>query len=154
MTRLIILSTLILTSATAPLFAPTEPVHHYRVDDPRFIAPEEFRATVIHYAAEFGVPLDVAIRLPFEESRWDETAMHRNRDGSYDHGPMQLNSRYHYVMVTRANIRDGLKYWAYCWRKTGKIYDATLAYICGLRGMAKPTLSAKREAWAVVKGDV
>lgn len=144
-------------SAFLPYVAPEPapvPVVYGQLDDPRFIAPEQFRAWIDKYAAEFGVPRDVAIRLPFEESGWIQYLTVRNRNGTYDHDMFQLNSRYHHVLTTEANIREGLKYWSWCWRKTGKIYDATLAYICGLRGMATPTKSAKREAWAVLKGDV
>ena len=107
----------------------------YHITDPRFIAPPQYRAWVIQYAAEFGVPLDVAIRLAYEESRWRPTLISANRNGSWDHGLYQLNSRYHRVQTVEGNIRAGLEYWAWCWRQTGTIRGATIAYQTGVNGM-------------------
>lgn len=120
--------------------------------DPRFIAPEEYRAMVMQGAAEFGIPLDIAIRLAFEESGWDETAMQRNRNGSFDHGLYQLNSRYHRVKLTPANIHEGLRYLRWCWDQTGTLKGAVMAYNAGLTGSQTPTRRTRTLAEKVVGG--
>ena len=78
------------------------------ISDSRFIASDKYRSWIMKYSAEYGVPLDIAIRLAYEESHWNETAMGRNRNRTYDNGLYQLNSRYHRIELPEANIRDGL----------------------------------------------
>ena len=123
-------------------------------DPTRFLAPDRYRAWVMESCAEFGVPLDVGIRLIYEESGWDEKAMHRNRDGSYDHNLTQLNSRWHRVMLTRAAIREGIRYWAQCWHRLGTIRAATIAYQTGPNAMYRATKRTLAEADHVSKGDL
>ena len=144
-----------LLSVGTPAYCPPAenvPTVWIHVSDPRFVAPVKYRAWIMKYAAQFGVPLDVAIRLGFEESGWNESAMSRNRNRTYDHGLYQLNSAYHRVMLTEANIRDGLAYWAQCWRATGSVRRATVAYMAGIMGEKHAPKSTRREAAAVAGG--
>jgi soluble lytic murein transglycosylase-like protein len=125
-----------------------------RVTDPRFVAPEPYRADVIRYAARYGIPLDIAVRLAYEESQWKPTLISRNRNRTYDHGLYQLNSAYHRVKLPWANIRDGLAYLAQCYRATGTWRKAVAAYQAGIDGARKSPWKGAREAARVVLGGI
>ena len=132
---------------------PVAQVTHEPIPNPgRFLVPDRYLVWVTESCAEFGVPLYVGTRLIYEESGFDEKAMHRNRDGSYDHNLTQLNSRFHPVMLTRAAIREGIRYWAYLWHHLGTIRAATIAYQTGPNAMWRATERTYAEADAVTTG--
>ena len=153
MIRAGVLSIALLTVST-PAWSPTvestpPPI---RVTNPRFIAPEPYRADVIRYSARYGIPLDIAVRLAYEESQWKPTLISRNRNRTWDHGLYQLNSAYHRVKLPWANIRDGLAYLAQCYRATGTWRKAVAAYQAGIDGARKSPWKGAREAARVALG--
>ncbi len=100
----------------------------------KFIIPARYRAWVTQYAAEFGIPLDIAIRLAYEESRWDEKAMRSNTNGTFDHNLYQTNSKFFSVKLTQAHIREALRHFAWCWKVGGNLTNGVLIYNSGLSG--------------------
>ena len=121
----------------------------------RFLAPEPYKLWVMQYAAEYGIPLDIAIRLAYEESAWRSTLLsYKNRDGSRDTGLYQLNTKYHRVQTTVGNIKDGLKHLAWCYRQTGKWRQAVICYNSGIRGMRHPSQNTLDYAERVVGGQL
>lgn len=136
----------------APVSMPRTVKPPVRVDDPRFVCPEPYRAAVFRYCALYGVPLDIGIRLAFEESRWDENCKNHNTNGSDDDGLFQLNSYYHPKVGVEENIRRGLEYLAWCYKHTGTWRGAIKAFNAGLTGAL--TAGAKTQALAarVVEG--
>lgn len=135
-------SAYLITELARPLLAKPEPVVTWEpVTDPRFIIPERFRGWVMQYAAEFGIPLDVATRLGYEESWWNPGAFNRNRNGTYDHGLYQLNSAYHRVQTVQSNIRKGLQFLRYCWDRAGTLRGAITLYNAGPNRLYPPLKS-------------
>jgi soluble lytic murein transglycosylase-like protein len=119
----------------------------------RFLAPEAYKLWVMQYAAEYGIPLDIAIRLCYEESGWRPTLLsYKNRDGSRDTGLYQLNTRYFRVKTTEGNIQAGLKHLAWCYRVTGKWRMAVIAYNCGYNNRLHPSKTTIEYAERVVSG--
>lgn len=111
--------------------------------DYRFIIPEEYQALVFRYAAETGVPLDIGIRLIYEESRWNPDAIGDNGH-SMDLGLCQLNERYLDMYRWNLNkgvpinpfdpedsIKIGFRKLAKLWRITGSWERALIAYNSG-----------------------
>lgn len=101
------------------------------VTDGRFIAPEPFRAWIMEYSAKYGVPLDVAIRLAYEESKWNETATGKNANGTYDHGLYQLNSRYYTIKLTKENVRTALQVLGKYIKESETLKEAIMKYNAG-----------------------
>ena len=137
-------------SATFPENLSANPHTIAKID--AFIAPRAYSASVMHWASYYGVPLDIAVRLAYEESRWDENAMHRNRNGTYDHGLYQLNSRYYRVGGPGRDIRLGLGHLASMYRITGTWRKAVIAYNAGASRVLNPPASSHRLADRVVGG--
>ena len=136
----------------APSTAAAPTVLPVAVTDSRFLPPAEFRAVVISAAAEFGVPLDIAGRLAYEESRWNPEAVGQNTNGTTDRGLYQLNSAYHDPKSVRENVRTGLRYLAQCWRTTGSWKRAVVAYNAGPSRVDNPPERSVKLARRVTGG--
>ncbi len=108
-----------------------EPTVTVTITDGRFVAPVQYRTWVYRYCAEYGVPVDMAIRLAYEESRWDETAMGISSNGTTDHGLYQLNSRYHDPKTTEEGIRLGIEYLGKMIRESATMKEAVCKYNAG-----------------------
>jgi soluble lytic murein transglycosylase-like protein len=122
----------VLSSASAPAEVAVQEIPQaFTIDDPRFVAPAAYRADVLAACAEFGVPVDIAVRLAFEESSWRPDAVNTNRNGTVDRGLYQLNSAYFDDLQPRDNIRTGLAHLAYCYSRAGTWHGAVVAYNAG-----------------------
>ncbi len=118
----------------------------------RFLIPDKYKLVVMTEAANHGIPLDIAIRLVYEESRWKESAINRNTNGTYDYGLMQLNSRYFKVYPWQTNIQKGLEYLASLYIQTGTWKQALISYNAGLNGGKNPKERSIRYAERIVSG--
>jgi hypothetical protein len=134
----ICLSLCVLILIAASIYAafaqpPAAPPEHVAapVTDPRFIAPAKYRAWVMQYAAEFGVPLDIAIRVAYNESTWRAGCLTKDKNGTYDDGVYQLNSRYYRIQLVQSNIRLGLRHLGLDIRRTRTLREALYCYNCG-----------------------
>lgn len=99
--------------------------------DGRFVAPDKYAAWVYRYAAEYGVPVYIAIRLAYEESKWDENAVGHNSNGSTDYGLFQLNSRYHSVKPTEQNVKTAMEFLGQLIKESPTMRIALLKYNAG-----------------------
>lgn len=133
-----------------PVPTETRPLQALKADDEllkdpkinRFLVPEKYRDWLWKYAAETGIPLDVATRLPWEESWWKPQAKNYNTsNNTIDRGLFQLNSRNLGWFAGCFNdhqkvdphdpetaIRVGLRYLAFLYRKYGSLREALAQY--------------------------
>lgn len=126
---------------------------HAPIPNPgRFLIPEKYVSVVIQEAANYGIPLDIAIRLVYEESRWKEKAINRNDNGTFDYGLMQLNSRYFDIYPWQVNVQKGLAHLAALYKQTGTWRQALVSYNAGLNGGKNPPQRSVRYADRIVKG--
>lgn len=122
------------------------------VTDPRFIAPQRYRADVSAAASFYGIPQDIAIRLAFEESGWTEGLVSKNRNGTYDHNIYQMNSRTFSVKLTRAHIWEAMRHFSVCWKLGGSLRKAVIVWNAGLAGSKHPSARTLRLAGRVTSG--
>lgn len=120
----------------------------------RFIAPEPYRASVTKWAAYYKIPQDIAVRLGYEESRWNPKAVNRNDNGSADYGLYQLNSYYFPMTTIDENIELGLRHLAEAYKATGSWRKSVIAYNAGLNGSKNPPVRSLRHADRVVGGKI
>lgn len=118
----------------------------------RFLIPEKYKLTVMSLSARFGIPLDIATRLVYEESRWKEHAVNRNANGSFDHGLAQLNSRYFGRYDWKTNLAKGLAHLAAMYKATGSWEWALVSYNAGLSGAKSPPARSLVYAQTIVSG--
>jgi soluble lytic murein transglycosylase-like protein len=88
-------------------------------------------------ASEVGVPAHLALALVWRESRFDPTAVHRERNGTRSWGLFQLNDRSFPkapTMTPAENITAGLDHYARLWRRCGGQAECATAHYRGLPG--------------------
>jgi soluble lytic murein transglycosylase-like protein len=119
----------------------------------RFIAPEPYRASVTKWAAYYdNIPQDIAVRLAWEESRWNPRAVNRNENGSTDYGLYQLNSYFFPMTTIDENIEFGLRHLAEAYKAKGSWKMAVVAFNAGVYGSKNPPVRSLRHADRVVGG--
>jgi len=109
------------------------------------MSPAQVLALIIAVAVQEGVPPNFAVAIAVTENpSLSTTAVSaRNRDGSRDHGVMQLNDKYFShldMMDPEVNVRAGIKHIKYLLSKlVGQTYwDAAIAYNAGLARVKAP----------------
>jgi soluble lytic murein transglycosylase-like protein len=109
--------------------------------------PEKYLAELVDVCTEYDVPIQYMARLMWWESRWDETAIAENANGTRDVGLCGLNSgsagdfarwyndgRPYDPMTWRDNLRIGAAHLRSLRDATGSWVWAVMAYNMGLRG--------------------
>lgn len=112
---------------------------------PSSIFPEPYRVRLCALCAELKVPEIIAYRLITYESGWNENKTIKNRNGTFDYGLMQLNSRYISYFAEQyldgadlrplnpdENLTAGMRHLRRMYDLTGDWYSAVCAYNCGL----------------------
>jgi soluble lytic murein transglycosylase-like protein len=135
--------------------------------------PDDIELLLIKYSVQYGLPLDVVIRLSEVESNHGEyiRSSQANFDGSFDIGVLALNSNYIEYFAERYfegnpsefdpynpehNIQTGLAYLAHLNSLTkGDITSAVTAYNCGYRSMLAGEIpsSTQRYVRAIIDGE-
>lgn len=84
--------------------------------------------------------VDVYMSILFHESRYDNSAINYNIDGTHDFGVAQLNSRYwdkakkYYdadISTLQGNVYAGAKFFLALYEMFPDMHSAVLAYNCG-----------------------
>lgn len=126
-----------------------------QIPDPtRFLVPEPYRQAVYYYASLYGIPLDIAIRLAYQESRWDENAINHNRNGTTDRGLYQLNDAYFATHPATKSIKVALYHLAWCYKKGGNWYKALLIWNAGHSRRNNPPEASIRFARRILDGGI
>jgi len=89
---------------------------------------------IVDEAKKRGIEPTLAIALVVRESSFRENAVNRNRNGTYDYGYFQLNSRWHnqYKEDVFSHIRTGLDYLKWCLEtENGNVVRALSRYNTG-----------------------
>lgn len=118
----------------------------------RFIAPKEYRQSVMNWCGYYGVPLDIGVRFIWEESRWNSKAVNKNKNGSFDFGLCQLNSFYFPKTTVEENIEFGIRHFKEAWVATGSLRMASVGYNAGIYGARNPPVRSLKYADRVVGG--
>ncbi|MDC7219607.1 MAG: transglycosylase SLT domain-containing protein [Spirochaetales bacterium] len=135
--------------------------------------PDNIELLLIKYSVQYGLPLDVVVRLSEVESNHGEyiRSAQDNYDGSFDIGVLALNSNFIEYFGERYfegdsslfdpynpehNIQTGLAYLAHLNALTeGDLTSAVAAYNCGYRSMKRGEIpsSTQRYVKAIIHGE-
>lgn len=113
-----------------------------------FLVPSPYLGLIVRYCGETGVPMDIACRIIWQESRWNPKAIGLN-SSSRDEGLTQQNIRNHWWFVRLFNhgvdfdpfdpessIKIGLRFLKWLWIKTGSWEKAIEAFNAPLGSLA------------------
>jgi len=133
---------LVTLDSSSPVYADLSQPH--RLLEPSYELPLRYVPWLQLLTTEYEVPLWLVARLVQVESSWNERAINRNRNGTYDYGLFQLNSDYIEYFEWKYSVEDlnpfnwkqsaevAVKHLRKLYEATGSWYEATLAYNCGL----------------------
>lgn len=77
------------------------------------LVPSQYKNIVLTISEKLNIPVKIIYNLVQKESNWRESAVGKNRDGSFDVGLTQINSsnfEYFYWKILKQNVKKDFNY--------------------------------------------